>query len=187
MLEYVLWERLKSWAKRGVAGKTQWAAAMWHAWVKRSVPGLCSSHISGPAQVPCPHAAHPHPLLEHLPPPLSSKALCRVTPPPIHVWVTQSPCRSRLETLQGQNLCHIGPCGSSSAAPSSRGKKLIRKTLSRELFHGNTQERLIKETYHGNHCKMNANVKSLCSPTETNIMLYISYISIKKRERDQGL
>ena len=44
-----------------------------------------------------------------------------------------------------------------------------------------------QETYHGNHCKMNANVKSLCSPTETNIMLYISYISIKKRERDQGL
>ena len=39
-----------------------------------------------------------------------------------------------------------------------------------------------QDTYHGNHCKMNANVKSLCSPTETNIMLYIGYISIKKKE-----
>ena len=42
-----------------------------------------------------------------------------------------------------------------------------------------------QETYHGNHCKMNANVKSLCSPTETNIMLYISYISIKNKERSR--
>ena len=38
-----------------------------------------------------------------------------------------------------------------------------------------------QETYHGNHCKMNTNVQSLCSPTETNIM-YIGYISIKKKE-----
>ena len=42
-----------------------------------------------------------------------------------------------------------------------------------------------QETYHGNRCKMNANVKSLCSPTETNIMLYISYISIKNKERSR--
>ena len=42
-----------------------------------------------------------------------------------------------------------------------------------------------QETYHGDHFKTYTNVKSLRSTSETNKILYINYISIKKK-KDQG-
>ena len=39
------------------------------------------------------------------------------------------------------------------------------------------------QTYRGYHFIMNANVKSLCSSPEANIILHVNYISIEKKRK----
>ena len=81
------------------------------------------AHLLGPAQVLCPHAVSLHPLLEHLPPSLSSRALCGVALcVEFHSVGTTTLLaqQSRLEALQGQNpVTHI-----SATLPACRAAPL---------------------------------------------------------------
>lgn len=38
----------------------------------------------------------------------------------------------------------------------------------------------VNQTYHGDHLTMYTNIESLCCIPETNVILYVNYVSIKK-------